>query len=312
MKRLFTLALIAIGLFTNAQNKAVGDTLEGAFINFEEATEYILVPEMANNLWQISSPNKNYFNASFSPTNAIVTDKLYNYSINNHSYFDLYITAANMPFFNMQMQLEFKHKFDTDTLLDGGYITVSYDNGLNWFNIINNDPYDMFPINNDYSLNLYSIEDTLFNGEKGFSGHSDGWQTTRISWVVFLLRGLNTFETDNVILRFNFISDAIDNDKEGWMIDDIRMFGVDLGSSINEKQTSTFAISPNPANDFVTVKLSKNQFKNRATVEIYNLSGQLVKQEKLRTSESRISVECLEKGIYILKIGAKKQRLLIE
>lgn len=314
MKRLFTLTLVVVGLFVNAQYDAVGDTTEVRFIDFEEATEYIQIPEMESNLWQISEPNKTFFSSAFSPSHAIITDNLNTYPISNHSYFDFQISGVEDPYMLDQIQIQFKHKFDTDTLLDGGYLSISYDDGLTWANVIDDDSQYFYetPAQQYLNSNMYTQEDVLFNGEKGFSGHSGTWKTVQISWVNMPVKANNTTDFGPIILRFNFISDAIDNDKEGWMIDDIRMFGVDLGSSINEKQISTFAISPNPANEFVTVKLLESQLKEMSTVEIYNLSGQLVKQEKLQASESKISVESLEKGLYIIKIGEQKQRLLLE
>lgn len=314
MKRLFTLTLVVISLFANAQYLAEGDTADIQVIDFEEVTDNILIPEVEGNLWQISEPNKTFFNSAYSPINAIITDEVDNYPLNNHSYFDMYISGVGGQNGLPQMQIQFKHKFDTDSLLDGGYISISYDGGLNWKNVIDDESqfFETTPLEGYYNSNMYTQEDVLFNGQKGFSGHSGSWQTTQITWLSMPRNASRKPNFAPIILRFNFISDDIDNDKEGWMIDDIRMFYVDLGGAINEKQNTAFVISPNPTKDFVTVKLLESQLKEMTSVEIYNLSGQLVKQEELQTTESGISVESLDKGIYILKIGEQKQRLLVE
>ncbi|MBN2669855.1 MAG: T9SS type A sorting domain-containing protein [Bacteroidales bacterium] len=47
-------------------------------------------------------------------------------------------------------------------------------------------------------------------------------------------------------------------------------------------------------------------------VEIYNLQGQLIKVLKTRNSKLRIETTDLEKGIYLVKIGIRTQKLIIE
>lgn len=99
-------------------------------IGFEENYEYIKIDTSSSNIWQIGFPNKTYLDSSYSGENAIVTDISNSYASDNHSYFDLYVGDFNYSdYYPWDIFIEFKHKFDTDTLKDGGYITVSYDNG---------------------------------------------------------------------------------------------------------------------------------------------------------------------------------------
>lgn len=71
-----------------------------------------------------------------------------------------------------------------------------------------------------------------------------------------------------------------------------------------------FNISPNPAKNKISVVFEKNQ---SGTLQIYNLAGHLLLEESYRDKiELEIFVKDLEKGVYIIKIGAEIQKLIIE
>jgi len=58
---------------------------------------------------------------------SILTDSTVAYDTSNTSYFELEI-----PLIAHINELTFYHKYQTDSLLDGGYIEISYDSGANW------------------------------------------------------------------------------------------------------------------------------------------------------------------------------------
>lgn len=179
MKKIYLIGLsFFLLLISYAQIDNVGDTLEGTFNNFEVPVQFLEIPTFASNIWEIGRPSKFQLNQAYSSNKAIITDTINTYPLNNHSYFDLFITAASIPDYPYQIQVEFMHKFVTDTMLDGGYITISYDKGLSWENIIDDsewhyqeNPHQPWGFSN---INIYSDTDTLFNGEKGYSGRSNG------------------------------------------------------------------------------------------------------------------------------------------
>ncbi len=117
-----------------------------------------------------------------------MTDSLNPYPENNYSYFDIKIGIFNNDDFSYNNFIEFHHKYDTDSLLDGCYITVSTDSGKTWMNIINKQQAFGAIWMDQYATNLYSEQDTLFNGEYGFSGHSDEWLTTAFGWGLFVVK----------------------------------------------------------------------------------------------------------------------------
>ena len=95
-------------------------------IKFETPYQYIEIDPSSENIWEIGEPDKVFFNSAYTGLNAILTNVNDYYPINNYSFFDLYIGEYNSHWYPYAMFFEIQHKFDTDSLRDGGYITVSY------------------------------------------------------------------------------------------------------------------------------------------------------------------------------------------
>src|SRR4030042_4039316 len=135
-------------------------------VDFETSKDYLFIDTAATNIWHICKPEKSFFDSAHSPTRAIVTDSSGYYPANNLSFFDLYIGTFNIVWYPYNTFIEITHKFDTDTLTDGGFISVSCDRGKTWMNIINDDIcMGIGPMST--GKNLYYRNDTLFNGEPG-------------------------------------------------------------------------------------------------------------------------------------------------
>ena len=65
-----------------------------------------------------------------------MTDTLNSYSNNQLSYFEIVFTQNDDSWAIMEGYIKFDHKFETDTLIDGGFISVSHDSGKTFINII--------------------------------------------------------------------------------------------------------------------------------------------------------------------------------
>ncbi|MFW6020108.1 MAG: T9SS type A sorting domain-containing protein [Bacteroidales bacterium] len=301
MKKLVLLfVFIALGNLLSAQIDTTDTTWH--IIKFDTSYKYLELDTSAQNIWEIGQPSKPFFDSAWSKPNAIVTDTNDNYPANNHSWFDLYLTPKNMESYYSCPYISIKHKYDTDTLQDGGYITVSYDDGNTWMNII----YDSVAMqytpyipnqNNPHVKNLYTDTDSLAGQEFGFSGHSGGWVTTRFGWQ-YVVGKKNP--NDTMIIRFNFISDSIDNPKEGWMIDNIRLHKRII-SGIQTNEQPGFQLYPNPTNGPVNIKL--NQTHKDIRLKIFTTAGQLIEQ---RQYENKQKIEWqttgLMPGVYLLQL----------
>ncbi len=82
--------------------------------------------------------------------------------------------------------------------------------------------------------------------------------------------------------------------------------GVDNFEDVNKPD---FYIYPNPANDLLTVVLSNIDDKSIAIIDI---QGRVVMEQHIASDRTRLSIGKLEKGIYIVKIGALSKSLIIE
>jgi hypothetical protein len=301
MKPIFTLLLL-MGVYLSSF--AQYEEYDWDTITFESEYQYILIDTSVQNIWEIGEPDKPFFDTAFSPVKAILTDTSENYPVNNHSYFDLYLGDHNIEWFDFNIFIEIKHKFDTDTLRDGGSIEVSYDMGENWMNIINDSSYMFCETPNQMNMfveNLYSETDTLFNGEFGFSGNSGDWMTTRFSWFQWPVKNHRYFG-DTLLIRFNFYSDDIENNREGWMIDNIRLYSKDVGSGSEIETHKEFSVYPNPTKSSLAIEFTES-YKD-LKLEIVNLQGQLVKDySSEEASLIQLDLSDLKKGVYFMRVN---------
>ena len=96
--------------------------------------EWFSIPTPTENIWQVGMANKSNFKETLTGKPAFITDTIKTYLKNIDNHFLLTIPAYDSSW--MEGILSFYHKFNTDTLTDGGFIEVSYDQGQSWKNII--------------------------------------------------------------------------------------------------------------------------------------------------------------------------------
>lgn len=281
MKKISTLVLFLIYLQVSAQQKYQHDC-SGIWISSEVAHEYCwfdtLCPFVSidtsdlNNIWQIGMPQKIMFNTAYSSPKTILTDTLNSYPNNNDSYFDISLpTIINSSYsFSTSTTISFMHRINTDTMKDGGYIEVKYHKDSAWVNIA----YDTL-LSSQYIMfnceNLYETHDTLFNGQTGFSGSSD-WVNTKLQWIWVML--VKEYPPDSIYLRFHFISDDINTNKDGWMIDNLEMIEYAPFGSLEELNSENLiSVSPNPVSESALVEI-KTKNNETYTAELYDIFGQ--------------------------------------
>jgi hypothetical protein len=321
-KLILILASLGIGLIAFPQVPVIdspGDTVDiWTVINFEEPSPFIHLSPSLQDVWQIGTPQKTFFNSAYSVPNAIVTDTMNFYPVNNWSSFDLYIGAFNMGGmwgwnYPYDIFIDFRHKYDTDSLMDGGYLTVSWDKGLTWMNVIKDSVYPGVspmwgPTLFGGNAGLYTAGNLLSNGESGFSGRSDGWVHTCVAWFVLPVDKIMDFPPDTMIVRFNFISDNVNNNKEGWMIDQIRLFSLDLGSGIqgNKAGRKMSHITPNPLKSYAIVAFDKTC--ENVEYSLLDLTGRICAIGKPgKCNQFILDRGNISPGIYLLKLFINHQ-----
>jgi len=270
------------------------DTFYGLFrqhyFNFEDSIQNNKL-EIDGNIWAIGTPSKSGFDSAFSPVRALVTDTMSTYPINADG-----TVAFKVNPHLMNILVEFTHKFDTDTLKDGGMVEISYDLGNSWNNVcVNPYPKDWFRFS-FRTENMYDSSQKLFNGMPGFSGKTNGWITSsfHLVWFVKIFGPL-----DSVMLRFHFISDSVAENKNGWMIDEVKVSYVEMGGGFDEQNVYGFTLSPNPSSEFVYVKSIHGPLPE--VLKVYETDGRFVKSIKIENN--RFNVSDLNNGLYYINLN---------
>ncbi len=261
MKILFTAILAFYGFYLQAQSSYLG--FDGSDWGWPPITFSIDTISDSTNIWRVGPPQKNTFTSAYSAPNVIVTDTLLPYPINNHSFFEMDFPIDNWGSPWPYYYLNFQHVMDVDPG-EGGWIEASYDLGQTWHNIFS-DP------NTIVAVEGYNTVSYLANGEIGWQGPSS-WQTTTICWIN---AAGNWWSQNNLIkLRFHFVSDSVQTNKDGWMLDDFNMFGfiIHVTERLMDEGAPT-ALFPNPSSEYLNVYFH-DEAAGKTTISVCSATGQ--------------------------------------
>ena len=84
------------------------------------------------------------------------------------------------------------------------------------------------------------------------------------------------------------------------LMDNLSLVDCDSLVGIEENKIDNIEIYPNPAQDFISIELPK--IYNQASLNIYNLTGQLISQKQISQPSQNIPIPELGNGIYIFVI----------
>jgi len=296
-KNLYTLSLLAMVLFSASVVRAqIGgmhvldglpwhpenDSTVFTFLSDDSLTHFYTGQDLTidtgnSGLWQVGSTVKAYFADSGSFTAGIMTDTAGFYTVYANDGFIIGpITNSWYP--NMNTIIGFEHKFQTSAGLDGGIVEFSADSGATWQNVMgdcNHDESEWF--NGILTDSFYSHTDTLWNGEAGFSGNSNGWLHSRFQLFYTLpLKGAATEcpMLGSFLVRFRFVSDSIPDSLAGWLIGNIKIENDYYGSSVAKAGAPALQVRPNPSHGmFYFPELPGSTSFN---LSVFNSSGQRV------------------------------------
>ena len=242
-----------------------------------------------NNIWQIGKPQKNIFTSAYSNFNAIVSDTINSYPINDTSVFIIKNTSCQgLPLHHTTI-LSCKYSVNSDTLNDFGKIEVSFDNQLTWINLL----MDTLIQNDSYFQTLEYKWEYFGEDKPILSGNSEGWKN---AWINIAQFGyyFNFGWCDTVVYRFTFISDSIQTNKDGLMFDDFEF--IDYAESINNLQKNEIiSIFPNPVSNELTIESTEN-----LSFEISNSIGQIMQKGNL-LENNKVNTNNYKSGIYFVK-----------
>ena len=246
----------------------------------------------SQNVWQIGPPQKTLFYSASTVPNAIITDTLITYPANDTSRF---ITKVAIWETWGIFALQWNQKIDMDAGNDGGMIEFSIDAGSTWENCINN-PY----VYNFYGFDPENI-DTLPGGEFAFSGTDTSWRNI---WLCFDYSWLWDFMGgDTVMFRYTFISDSVDNNRDGWMIDNLINQITWVHTIATPELHAYLNVFPNPSNDIITVQLAKrNEYHLIENMELIDQTGKVVATWSHIPTKFWFDTRQFPGGMYLLKV----------
>jgi hypothetical protein len=280
------------------------DSTEFIYSNSAGNIQYPINIDTSNvGVWQVGKPQKGTgFDSAYSLNKTIITDTVNPYPTNNLSYFDI----KTVQYINTSIR--FKYKIDTDTLMDGFYMTISTDNGINWLNYFD---YTTWASPSSGNVERYCLPalDTLVNGELGISGTNFDWESIEIYEVFYGVKQ----QTDTIIFRFNFVSDSIDTGKKGMMIDNIETFTTFIPGTVDERIDREIKIYPNPSQNYVTLDLMgfKGDFKD-SYASIIDLNGRIIRKIKILDKTLTIQLGDISNGVYLITVRDQNKSFMSE
>lgn len=313
-KQLLLIALAILTLQTFGQPKSITQDFETGLLTVKnDFTEFkVTIGNTPNNIWQIGSPKKVYFDSAYRGNKAIVTDTINNVPKNNYSYFDVVIPEMAALFANLMCEFSFNHKYQTTNKKSGGYILVSTDSRASWKEAIDTNNQLSFCDVCDVKLvdGIYKHSDTLDNGNPAFSGTSNNWESV---YFRFGSMAVKKQPYDTLIFRFVFQSDSTTDNKEGWMIDDIRL-SKDFSSGFRERNNTNVSLFPNPSKDKITLQSFEARINK---ISIKDIIGKSVMEESINGETSiQLAINHLPAGQYFIKVetdkGLSTQRLILQ
>ena len=287
--------LTIYGLCYSQISQPLGELLFEDTLTFYPKYEWISIPSEENNIWQIGRANKDFLDNSLTKRAVIITDTINTYPTMVDDYFLLSIPQDDNFYSWAEGILSFYHKYHTDSLYDGGLIEISYDQGKSWRNVL----YDYAFMSFDFT-GLYSETDTVIGGLPAFTGIANEWKYTELHWVWYGLVKKATGEINGLpVLRFRFISDSTDTEKDGWLIDQMVFRGYDVSGYFEYIIPDVIKVFPNPMSDFLSIE-AITDFEN-VIFKLYGFDGRLKLIIPVDVHQ-RVDVTNLSHGVYFYTI----------
>lgn len=126
----------------------------------------------------------------------------------------------------------------------------------------------------------------------------DGEQT---EWILEEI-DISDYIGEEILFRFVLVSDA-GVVSDGFFFDDLTVNIVDATAGISSNNLNHFVLYPNPAKDQLNIKNTNNH--NEYSLQIINITGQIVSTHLISNSKSSISLKHINKGIYFVKVSSK-------
>jgi hypothetical protein len=295
MKQLYLSIITVFFLTSYSRAQFQYQYLDGADTAFNNSIN-IYIDTNSTNIWQIGPPQKIIFNSASTLPNAIVTDTINNYPVNNTSRFTAKVLNQFTP--NGVYAYQWRQKIDFDsTGGDGGIVEFTIDHGVTWQNAYNN----------PYVYNFYGFQpssyDTLNTGEYAFVGTDTNWVDV---WLCFDLSWMSQFP-DTLMLRFSLKSDSINSDSvashEGWVIDNMLAHITFIHTVHDNGPQNYLTVFPNPTTGIVHVEAEKRMdYHIIEHMELVDAQGKVVEKWENIPTKFWFDAGKYGEGMYVLKV----------
>ncbi|MFT6746875.1 MAG: hypothetical protein ACJAZ2_001220 [Glaciecola sp.] len=260
-------------------------------------TLHINIDETSENIWQIGQPNKPIFYSAASVPNALVTDTINNYPLDNTSTF-WFKPIEKLEYYGYNViAIQWMQKLDLSAG-HHGFVEFSSDGGQTYQSIFDN----------SYVYNLYGYEnsslDTLNDGKIGFSGTDTTWRNI---WVCYDANYLQNIDT--LILKYTFDShDSNSGAKqvlagEGWMLDNFRS-SITIAHTAKEVLMESYQeVYPNPSSGKINIRTQKQKgYHIIENMSLFNNAGTLIREYGVSPTKFNIDISDFSDGTYFLEI----------
>tara|TARA_R110002096_G_scaffold276109_1_gene469846 strand:+ start:53705 stop:54478 length:774 start_codon:yes stop_codon:yes gene_type:complete len=237
---------------------------------------------------------KTLFNRASSIPNVLITDTINSYQINDSSSFSFKIPDDIVHTSVGILAINWNQKLDFDKNADGGIIEYRLldSSSQAWVPIFSS-PY----VYNFYGYNSNNL-DSLGNGQMAFTGQDSTWKNI---WLCFSMSWIQIHQ--GLELRYSILTDSIDNQREGWMIDNLMVHPTFVHTLSENKPEKNIEISPNPNQGKFSIHLD-NQKGHYLIDEltIVNSKGELIRHFKNIPSKFDFDLSKEPAGNYFIKV----------
>lgn len=258
-------------------------------INFDNdyCLDYIYVDSISdtNNIWQIGTLNKAMADTNACSTIAIMTDTVNPYPVNDTSSFVIK-TVATFGIYYGCKNISGNYYVQSDSLNDFGTIEFSPDNGLSWYDMLND---------TIYSANFFWFSKPVLTGNSNECKYFDG-----VLCDIGSAFGINVGDT--ILYRFTFISDSIFDNKSGLLFDNFQFWDYVEGISEIRFLSVKSKVYPNPVDEYFTIEFD-NPDAASFDLAVYDIhSRPVLKQDDITSDKIPLNAALFKPGIYLYKI----------
>lgn len=293
MKKLYLLLFLSILGLTTAK----GQIMMYQYFDGNDTGNnsiFVQIDTAGGSIWQIGPPQKAIFDSAATFPNVIVTDTINFYPPGDTSSFIL-SNLSQMGNFRGVHAIRWKQKLDMDFKGDGGMIEYSLDTGNTWLSVFDNPN-----VYNFYGFDTTNV-DTV-NGVLAFTGTDTVW---RDIWMCF---DRSYTYNKELLVRFTFVSDTTDTQKEGWMIDNFIVHETMIHTVKKTPSNEYLKVYPTLTTGRVHIEAEKlYEYHIIEGIRVVNTEGKTVRSFGQAPTKFFIDIGDLPNGTYYINIRTNKR-----